>query len=456
MPDRRGRRPGRRAPDPARRAAFDALRAVHAADAYANLTLPPLLTRRGIVGRDAAFATELLAGTCRLEGSYDEIIEAASQRRRGSLQPAVLDLLRLGTHQLLGMRVPVHAAVAATVDLAAATVGERVTGLVNAVLRKVAGRTWPEWIELLAAGRDVVDALALGTAHPAWIVRAYADLLPADELEPALLADNVSASVSLVVRPGLASVDELVAAGAERGRWSPYAASWSGNPADLGAIRDGTAGVQDEGSQLATWGLGRAPSSAQLGWWLDLCAGPGGKSALLAGMAAEQTARLLATEVAPHRARLVSQALRSYPDLPPVVVADGTRPAWRARAFDRVLVDVPCTGLGALRRRPESRWRRSAGDVEQLHLLQKALLGSALDAAAPGGVVAYVTCSPHRRETADVVDEVLAGRPDVVVAPAAEVLPELPADAFTGPYLQLWPHRHGTDAMFAAYLRRRG
>ena len=455
MADRRPGRRRRRAPDAARRAAFDALRSVHAEDAYANLVLPPLLAQRHITGRDAGFATELLAGTCRLQGTYDLIIEAASGRSLSTLQPAVVDLLRLGCHQLMRMRVPVHAAVAATVDLAAATVGERVTGLVNAVLRKIGAKLWLEWVTELTAGLGPLETLAVSTAHPAWIVQAYADLLPAEEVEAALLANNVSAPVSLVVRPGLTSVADLRAAGAESGLWSPYAARWSGNPADLDAVRAGTVGVQDEGSQLTAWGLSRMPAGSGSGWWLDLCAGPGGKSALLAGLAAERSARLVAAELAPHRARLVAQGLRAYPTPPTVLVADGTRPAWRSGVFDRVLADVPCTGLGALRRRPESRWRRTADDVEELHLLQVALLSAAMESATPGGVVAYVTCSPHSHETAQVVGEVLAERSDVEIVPADTVLPELPADGFVGPFLQLWPHRHGTDAMFAAYLKRR-
>ena len=118
-----------------------------------------------------------------------------------------------------------------------------------------------------------------------------------------------------------------------------------------------------------------------------------------------------------------------------------------------MLVDAPCSGLGALRRRPESRWRRNPADLEQLHALQLALLASAIASATPGGVIGYVTCSPHRRETSDVLNETLAARDDVAVIPAAELLPEVP-DAALGPYLQLWPHRHGTDAMFAGYLRK--
>jgi 16S rRNA (cytosine967-C5)-methyltransferase len=260
--------------------------------------------------------------------------------------------------------------------------------------------------------------------------------------------------VSLAVRPGLAGVDELLAAGAAPGRYSPYAATWSGNPSDLPAVRTGTAGVQDEGSQLVAWGLARG--AAEPGWWLDLCAGPGGKSALLTGLAAADGSRLLASEVSPHRADLVAGAVRGYAGsdrAASLVIADGTRPAWRPDTFTRVLVDAPCSGLGALRRRPESRWRRDTAAVEQMHPLQTALLQTALDAARPGGLVAYVTCSPHLRETTDVVEEVLATRADVLVEDAAELLPEL-EHAHRGPFLQLWPHRHGTDAMFAAYLRK--
>jgi 16S rRNA (cytosine967-C5)-methyltransferase len=437
--------------DPARRVAFDALRAVSADGAYANLVLPRLLAERRLSGRDAAFATELLAGTCRLQGTHDQIIAAAAGRSVGSLQPAVLDLLRLGAHQLLRMRVPAHAAVSATVDLAAATVGQRVTGLVNAVLRKVSAHDWDEWVGELGRDSDEYGRLAVATAHPRWVVQAVADLVPVEELAPALAADNEPAAVTLAVRPGLATVAELVDGGAAPGRLSPFAASWDGNPADLPAVRQGRAGVQDEGSQLAAWGVTRPP--ADPGWWLDLCAGPGGKSALLAGLARAEGSRVLSVEVAPHRAALVAAARRGYPEPAAVVVADGRVPAWAGGRFTRVLADVPCTGLGALRRRPEARWRRRAEDVEALHPLQVALLRSALDAAAPGGVVAYVTCSPHRGETVDVMAEVLADRTDVAVLDAARVLPEIP-DAARGPYLQLWPHRHGTDAMFAAYLRR--
>ncbi|HLL62936.1 MAG TPA: transcription antitermination factor NusB [Propionibacteriaceae bacterium] len=440
-----------RTADRARRLAFDALRRVSSDGAYANLVLAELLDARRLPARDAAFATELLAGTCRALGTYDLVVAAAAGRATTTLQPAVLDLLRLGCHQLLATRVPAHAAVAATVDLAAATVGRRVTGLVNAVLRRVSERDLDGWVDRLTEGQDERDRLAVATAHPRWVVDALADRLPEDELAPALRADNEYAPVTLAVRPGLAEVHELVAGGAEPGRYSTYAARWPGNPADLPAVREGRAGVQDEGSQLVAVALTRP--SAPAGPWLDLCAGPGGKTALLAGLAGPDEP-LVAAEVAFHRALLVRQAVRAYPWPPAVVAADGTRPAWRSGVFARVLVDAPCTGLGALRRRPESRWRRQPADVEPLHRLQLALLAAAIDSATPGGVVGYVTCSPHRRETVDVVAETLAGRDDVIVIPADGLLPGSVEGGTTGDFVQLWPHRHGTDAMFAAYLRR--
>lgn len=434
---------GRRRRDPGRTAAFRVLRAVTAEGAYANLELAR--HRAGLTAADAAFVTELVAGTCRALGSYDRVIAAASGRTLNRLQPAVVDLLRLGTHQLLGMRVPAHAAIATTVDLAALEVGERVAGLVNAILRRVSERDWPGWLEAIGAGEDELGRLALSEHHPRWIVEAWARVLPADELPAALAADNVAPVPNLVVRPGLADAAEL---GGESARWSPYGVYREGDPHAVAAVAEGRAGVQDEGSQLVALALARTQAPA--GAWLDLCAGPGGKSALLAGLAGLVGERLVAAELKPHRARLVAQNLRAYPDpgRAATVVADGTQPAWRPGSFSRVLADVPCTGLGALRRRPESRWRRSPDDLTTLVPLQRELLATAIQSTAPGGVVAYVTCSPHPEETAAVV----AGAEGVSVLRAADYLPEVP-DAALGDYVQLWPHRHGTDAMFLALLR---
>jgi 16S rRNA (cytosine967-C5)-methyltransferase len=215
-------------------------------------------------------------------------------------------------------------------------------------------------------------------------------------------------------------------------------------------VQDGTAAVQDEGSQLAALALARADLDGPDAAWLDMCAGPGGKAALLAAVRPAGV-RLTAADRAAHRAELVRRSLGDAEDVE-VLVADGREPPWADAAFDRVLLDAPCTGLGALRRRPEVRWRRTAEDVAPLADLQRRLLDSALASVRPGGVVAYVTCSPHTAETVDVV-AAAAQRDDVEVLPVAPLFPEVPGLA-RGEAGQLWPHRHGTDAMFMALLRR--
>ena len=465
--------PARGRTDPARRVAFDVLRAVAERDAYANLLLPTLLAERGLTGRDAALATELTYGTLRGQGSYDAILAICSDRELARLDPPLRHVLRLGAHQLLATRIGPHAAVATSVDLAKDVAGPRPAGFVNAVLRRVATRDLDSWLEIAAPSRadDLVGHLSVTSSHPRWVVDALSDALGEDlaETEAALAADGERPRVTLCAVPGLASPAELVAGGAQPTRWSPFGVHLAeGAPAQVTAVAEGRASVQDEASQLAALALARADVAGDErslggGRWLDLCAGPGGKARLLAGLARSRGARLLAADVRPHRARLLAGRL------PPagadgaagafaaVVAADGTVPAWRAGTFGRVLADVPCSGLGALRRRPEARWRRSPEDVAGLGPLQRALLAAALDSAAPGGVVAYVTCSPHLAETRDVVTDVLAGRDDVGVLDAPGVLPEVPGLRCPEPYgafAQFWPHRHGTDAIFLALLRR--
>jgi 16S rRNA (cytosine967-C5)-methyltransferase len=441
-------------PDPtARSVALEVLRRVHADEAYANLALPALLAERGLDGRDAALATELAYGTLRAQGSYDQILSDCVDRPIERLDPAVLDVLRLGAHQLLAMRIDSYAAVNESVNLARFRIGHGPSGLVNAVLRKVAARDFQEWVDALSSDADPVGRLALAHSHPRWIVEAFAAAL-SDDLEQAaaaLAADNVRPEVALVARPGRSTVAELVALGARPGRWAPTAVILSGgSPAELGPVREGRAGVQDEGSQLVALALASAPVAGADERWLDLCAGPGGKAALLASIGEERGARLTAAERQPHRARLVAAAVGDTAD---VVVADGTRPAWAPATFDRVLVDVPCSGLGALRRRPEARWRRRPTDIDGLRPLQIALLRAALDAVRPGGIVGYATCSPHNGETRSIVDAALAKAPGAALIDARPLFPGV-SDLGAGPDVQLWPHLHGTDAMYLALIRR--
>jgi len=440
--------------DQPRLAAYDVLRAVDTDDAYANLVLPAMLTDRRLAGRDAALATELVGGTLRGQGTYDAILASLANR---APDPAVLDAMRLGAHQLLAMRVPSHAAVATTVDLVRHRVGHKPAGFVNAVLRKVAAHDLDGWVRRVAPDptADPTGYLSVAHSHPRWVVDALAEALDRpDELDALLTADNLPPRVTLVALPGLSTVEELGG--------SPTASPLGreldgGDPGEIGAVREGRAGVQDAGSQLVALALTRIALEGPDARWLDLCAGPGGKAALLVALAGRRDARLLAVERRPHRARLVQQATRAARSgLAGVVAADGTRPAWPVASFDRVLVDAPCSGIGALRRRPESRWRRTPADVAGLVGLQGALLESALDSVRPGGVVLYATCSPVLAETSGVVHTVLAGRSDVRLDDATGLVPELD-DIASAPLegaVQLWPHRHGTDAMFLAVLRK--
>jgi len=435
--------------DAARLAAYDVLVAVREDDAYANLVLPQLLRERRIEGRDAAFTTELVGGTLRGLGTYDAVIDHLAGRRP---DPSVRDALRLGAHQILAMRVPDHAAVTSTVELVRTRVGHKPAGFTNAVLRRITDRDLGSWMDLLEAPASV------RFSHPQWIVDELARALDRpDELEALLTADNARPRVTLVARPGLSTVEELTFAFTEpvESTLSPLGVVLeSGDPRAVPAVRDGRAGVQDAGSQLVAIALARASVDGPDERWLDLCAGPGGKAALLGALATEHGARLLANERQPHRAKLVAGALRAtFGD---VVVGDGIAPPWASGTFDRVLVDAPCTGLGALRRRPESRWRRTSDDLRDLVPLQQALLRSALDSVRHGGVVLYATCSPVMEETVGVVESVLSGRTDIRLEDTLALVPEATdaESAHLRGAVQLWPHRHGTDAMFMALVRR--
>ncbi|MFJ5939283.1 RsmB/NOP family class I SAM-dependent RNA methyltransferase [Streptomyces cinereoruber] len=450
--------------DPVRILAFEALRAVDERDAYANLVLPPLLkkAREGgdFDGRDAALATELVYGTLRRQGTYDAIIAACTDRPLREIDPPVLDVLALGAHQLLGTRIPTHAAVSASVELARVVLGDGRAKFVNAVLRKISRQDLDAWVAQVAPpyDEDPEDHLAVVHSHPRWVVSALWDSLGGGRagIEDLLEADNERPEVTLVARPGRSTTEELAAATETLpGRWSPYALRMAegGEPGAIEAVKEGRAGVQDEGSQLVALALAHAPLEGPDARWLDGCAGPGGKAALLAALASERGAALLASEKQPHRARLVERALAGNPGPYQVIAADGTRPPWRPGSFDRVLVDVPCSGLGALRRRPEARWRRRPDDLDGFAPLQRALLTEALGAVRVGGVVGYATCSPHLAETRVVVDDVLKKTGGAELIDARPLLPGVPALG-DGPDVQLWPHLHGTDAMYLALLRR--
>ncbi len=454
------RRPRRAQLDPARRAAFDVLRAVSERDAYANLALPALLAERGINGRDAAFATELTYGACRTRGLLDAVIAAAAGRPIDQIDPVLLDLLRLGAYQLLRTNVAQHAAVSTTVEQAGVEFDTARAGFVNAVMRRIAGRDENSWVAELApsADTDPVGHIAFVHAHPRWIAQAFADALGADagELDAALAADDARPAVHLAARPGVLTAAELAEeVGGTPGRYSPYAVYLSGgDPGRLAPVRDARALVQDEGSQLVARALVLAPvTGVDEGRWLDLCAGPGGKTALIAALAAQQSATVTAVEPNPRRAEMVEQqhprprGAGASCRWPRTTAADGRfRPGAGGCPLHRPRRAAAPPG-GALAPHPGRRPR--AGQAAT----RTARLG---DPAGPTRWGGASTRPAHRtwpRPSASVSD---ATRRHPVTVLDARALFAPAGDLGAGPLVQLWPHRHGTDAMFAAVLRKDG
>lgn len=457
--------------------AYDVLRDVEDRDAYANLALPARIREAGLDARDAGLATELAAGALRWRGRYDRIIELAARREIERIDSRTRNVLRLGAHQLLGMRTAAHAAVNESVELQRRVGNRAAAGFVNGVLRTIGRTESAEWDARIAENaRNADDALAAQSSHPAWVIRAVRDALHAegrrDELEELLAADNIAPRVSLAVLPGAGVTPEEIADRDDRVELALSGPSplglevGGGDPAraieEVGA-RSGFARVQDQGSQLAALALTRARPVRSGERWLDLCAGPGGKTAVLGAEAVAGGATVRANEVSEHRAELVRRSVTGVAEVVEVVSHDGRSEAAfgssSGATFDRILVDAPCSGLGALRRRPEARWRKQPSDLPELTQLQGELLDAAADHLAPGGLLAYVTCSPHLAETRVTVDRLLRRHPELIersardaVAAVARGAIDLPGEALSA---QLWPHRHGTDAMFVALLERR-
>lgn len=439
--------------DAARAAVVETIIAVRIDGAYANLALPAALENRRLSGRDAAFATEMTYGTLRRRGVLDAIITHVAQRPIKDMTPEVLSILELGAYQLLYTRVEDHASVDTSVRLTRGVGFPNATGFVNATLRAISRRSQEEWEEELAPATGVAR-IAFLHSHPTWIARSFAQHLEDSELAEALAVDSQRPVVHMAARPDALTNDELAAVvGGELAQYSPYGVYLrGGDPSDCAPVRQHLAVVQDEGSQLIARALVQAEvCGTDGGEWMDLCAGPGGKTLIIGALAAQCGAHVEAVEKAPHRADLVREACA---DLPVSVRCADGRDVPPGYGCDRILVDAPCSGLGALRRRPEARWTKSEDDIAALAQLQRELLGAALTAVRPGGVVIYSTCSPDQRETRDVVDATLTQHPDVEELPAADLVPGMEN---TGEYpsVQMWPHRHGTDAMFFAVLRRK-
>lgn len=457
---------------PARIVSYETLMQVEEKGAFANLALPQILAKAQLSNRDAALATEIVYGTLRNRSRIDWVLQQCMPRQLSEIDTPVRVILRLTAHQILHMRVPDHAAVAEAVELAKYVTGFGVEKFVNGVARSLVEHTPGEWTRRINTIENNVERVSVQYSHPQWMVRAFAQALvahgrPAKELTKLLTADNSSPQVMLCARPGQILPGELADAvdryiGVEPtpsvySEWGVQIAH--GDPGRLHAVRDGRAAVQDEGSQLVTAALAEYVLETDNQRWLDMCAGPGGKAGLLAAYASLEGISLLANEVTPHRAKLVEQTVRHFDNVE-VVVGDG-REIKQHGKFAKIMLDAPCSGMGSLRRRPESRWNRQPGDVRDLCELQAQLLNAGLEALEVGGVLAYVTCSPHEAETNAQIKRV-ASRNDLEIldtaaalqAVAMEPIELTPTPINAGNTVQLWPHVHGSDAMFLSLIRK--
>ena len=436
-------------PEASRLLAFDLLTEVNRNEGYSNLLLPQALNSSKLDERDKSLVTELLYGTIRMQGKHDWVLSQISDRPWSEVDPGIVDVCRMGVHQIHEMRVPDHAAVASTVEVARKRLGESKASFVNAMLRNVTRKSKEAWFLPLDVITDHVERFSIQYSHPQWIVSAYFDLLKSwDEVESALAINNEPATPTLVSWPGLSTVSDLIDIGAEPTTYSPYGAHWKGNPGALDLIKSRKIGVQDEGSQLVALVFAAAAGGES---WLDMCAGPGGKAALLSSIARERKITFTANEVSAVRADLVRQVVNGDR----VLVGDGREIGDQEEKFDAILIDAPCTGLGALRRRPEVRWRRTLQDLRELTQLQRELIESAVRALKVGGVLGYATCSPHLAETSIQVSDLKRKHLTMEQLDISPYLPTNLENSERNMAMSLWTHRSDTDAMYLALFKKK-
>lgn len=435
----------------AREVALNLLNRVEQSDSYINLLLPKVLAKSGLEDSDRGLVQELSYGTLRWRLQYDEFINQLTPGK--TLSQKLRLCLQLGMHQLFRMRVPAHAAIHTTVELVKGF-ESNAAGLANAVLRNAERQGFDSLLEQSTKQKSELDRLAIIYSHPAWVVSSLKAALSKDgredELEALLEANNQTPEINLTALPNTMAAETLLAQGIEKGTASPIGFITHGNPEPL--LRIPGVRVQDQGSQLVALALLEIGDKS--GSWLDMCSGPGGKSAVLEAGIASFGGNLDCIEPNEQRAELVRQALTN-PGISRVIVASGQSAS--PNTYSAILLDAPCSGLGSLRRKPESRWRKKPEQLPGLIKIQTELLEAAYHALKPGGVLAYATCTPTLSETNGQIASFLDKHQDIELLSAPEILkrvnPELEF-AQNRKVAQLWTHKHGTDSMFLALMRK--
>jgi len=455
---------------PARAVAFEILLRVEREDSYAAELLHSALLAK-LSARDHGLATELVMGVLRWQSLLDQRLAAASSQKLDRLDREVLDALRLGMYQLQFLsRVPARAAIFESVELVKAARKRSAASFVNAVLRKIAEAGARDIFAEIARSPDSIT-LAQNAAHPPWLVARWTEHYGLEATRQICAHDQTVPETAIHIHSDLSHDDpcrddrsredqsdaELAEAGVQLSPGQLLSAArrvLAGDVTGTHAYQEGRVTIQDEASQLVALLTGRGEIL------LDCCAAPGSKTAMLARR--NPRAKVFATELHPHRARLLKNLTR-LPNIY-VVAADARRLPFSC-AFDRILADVPCSGTGTLARNPEIKWRLKAEDLHDLQTRQVAILRSALAQLAIGGRLVYSTCSLEREENEAVIEVALYGAAECKVADFKGELEQLQrcgemcwqdiASLLAGPYLRTIPGVHPCDGFFAAMIERK-
>ena len=424
-------------------------------DAYADILLHEAYQKRSLTPADRALATELTYGTLRWLGRLDWILERTYRGKLNRMPGLVRRVIEIGLYQILFLtRIPSYAAVDEAVRAAKESGGESWGRVANAVLR--AAIRDPERTALLPPETDPVLRIAIQESHPLWLVRKWIEQYGEEKTRSLCVANNALPAFGVRVNP-LKADKAAVRASLDAAGCRPSDSKWHddffvlermGDALTSRAFRDGWFTVQDESAGFAVRLLDPRPGEVIL----DMAAAPGGKATGLAERSGDRQP-VVAVDRYVHRARQIVQntvrlGIRSvFP-----VVADGR--TVNTKPVDKVLLDVPCSGFGIVRRHPEIKWRRTADDVVRLAPLQGEMLAAAAQSLKTGGVLVYSTCTPLVEENTGIVFDFLRRQPDFAVEPADRFLS--PAVVTGGGWIETWPDLHGMDASFAIRLRKRG
>jgi 16S rRNA (cytosine967-C5)-methyltransferase len=449
---------------PARVAAYEALTAVSAGNA--DLPTAIAFARDSLRDdRDRALAGDIAAGVQRWRAALDHLIVQFSKRSLDRLDTEVVEVLRMSVYQMLHLtRVPASAIVDDAVDLTRRAGKKSAAGFVNAILREISRRRsklpLPPRPDDLSDREAALDYFSITLSHPRWLAARWYDRLGFDAAEAWMRFNNTAAPVTLRVNRFKTTVKDLIDridrddVRVRPGRFAPDALIVEeGYPLRTTAFEEGAFVVQDEASQVVAWLASTNPGRRVL----DTCASPGGKTTAIAA-AMEGSGLLVACDVRARRVELLRKtvAVTGAPNVR-VVQADLTVALPFSQPFETVLVDVPCSGLGTLRRDPDIRWRRRDSDLRSFAAAELAMLTHAADAVAPGGRLIYATCSSEPEENEAVVDAfAAAGAGAFAPVDARAIAPALPAALVDGRgHVRTSPDQHELEAFFAAVFERR-